>query len=62
MENNKNLVNLELLKNIVKKKGLNKYIKDINYSKVKNKKYYVITIDNKKVNFGSLDYEDYLIH
>ena len=61
MENN-NLISIEKLKQVAKKKGLKKYIKEINYSKVKNKKYYVITIDNKKVNFGSLDYEDYLIH
>jgi len=33
-----------------------KYIKVIGYSKVIDKKYYVITIDNKKINFGSLKY------
>ena len=60
MENN--LVSLDRLKKLIKEKGLNKYIKEIGYSKVKDKKYYVITIDNKKVNFGSLKYQDYLTH
>ena len=60
MENN--LVSINKLKNIIKEKGLNKYIKEIGYSKVKDKKYYVITIDNKRVNFGSLNYQDFLIH
>ena len=60
MENN--LVSINKLKNIIKEKGLNKYIKEIGYSKVKDKKYYVITIDNKRVNFGSLNYQDFLQH
>jgi hypothetical protein len=51
---NKNLVSLQELDNIASKNGLKKYYKEINYSNVKNKKYYVITIDNKKVNFGSI--------
>ena len=59
---NNNLVPIDKLKRIARQKNINKYIKEIGYSKTKNKKYYVITIDNKKVNFGSLDYEDYLIH
>ena len=61
MENN-NLISIDKLKNIIKQKNLNKYINDVGYSKVKNKKYYVITIDNKKVNFGYIKMEDYLIH
>jgi hypothetical protein len=60
MENNNNLVSIEKLKNIIKEKKISKYIKDIGYSKVKNKKYYVITIDNKRVNFGDIRYQDYL--
>ena len=39
-----------------------KYINEIGYSKVKGKKYYVITIDNKRVNFGDINMQDYLIH
>lgn len=38
-----------------------KYL-DIGYSTTKNKKYYVINLDNKKINFGNKNYEDYLIH
>lgn len=59
---NSNLVPLDKLKKIVKAKGLDKYIKDIGYSKVKDKKYYVITKDDKKVNFGYIKMTDYLIH
>jgi hypothetical protein len=51
---NKNLISLDIIKNIIKNNGLNKYIIDLGYSKVKNKKYYVKTIDNKIINFGSL--------
>jgi hypothetical protein len=56
MENNSNLVSINKLKQVAKQKGIYKYIKEIGYSKVKNKKYYVITIDNKKVNFGDIRY------
>jgi hypothetical protein len=56
------LVSLHKLKRVAKDKGLLKFIKEIGYSKVKNKKYYVITIDNKKVNFGSSLYDDFLTH
>ena len=59
---NKNLVSLNKLKKVAKQNDLMKYIKDIGYSNVKDKKYYVITIDNKKVNFGYIKMEDYLIH
>ena len=59
---NKNLVSINKLKNIARQKNINKYIKEIGYSKAKDKKYYIITSDNKKVNFGSLKYADYLIH
>ena len=58
----KNLVSLEKLKRVARSKGLMKYIKEIGYSKAKGKKYYVITIDNKKVNFGDINMQDYLIH
>ncbi len=62
MEKNNNLVSIDKLKNVIKQKGLMKYVKEINYSKAKGKKYYIISVDDKKVNFGSLDYPDYLIH
>ena len=53
-----NLISLDKLKKIAISKGLNKYIKEIRYSTVKNKKYCIITIDNKKVNFGDIRYQD----
>ena len=59
---NSNLVSIEKLKQLAKQKGLMKYIKEIGYSKVKDKKYYVITIDGKKVNWGYKKMEDYLVH
>ena len=59
---NNNLVSIDKLKRIAKQKGLMKYIKEIGYSKAKNKKYYVITIDNKRVNFGYIKMADYLVH
>ena len=59
---NNNLVSIQKIKKIVKQKGLMKFIKDVNYSNVQNKKYYVITIDNKKVNFGDIRYSDWLTH
>ena len=59
---NNHLVSLDKLKKVAKDKGLLKYIKEIGYSKVKNKKYYVITIDNKKVSFGYNKMDDYLVH
>ncbi len=60
MENNSNLVSIERLRRIAKEKNIMKYIKEINYSKVQNKKYYVITVDNKKINFGDVRYSDFL--
>ena len=60
MENN--LVSLDRLKKLIKEKGLNKYIKEIGYSKAKNKKYCIITIDNKRGNFGDIRYQDFLQH
>ena len=59
---NNHLVSLEKLKKVAKEKGLLKYIKEIGYSNAKNKKYFVITIDNKKVNFGYDKMDDYLVH
>lgn len=59
---NNHLVSLDKLKRVAKQKGLSKYIKEIGYSKVKNKKYYVITIDNKKISFGYNKMDDYLVH
>jgi len=57
-----NLVSLDKLKKIAAQKGLMKYIKEIGYSKAKGKKYYVITIDNKKVNWGYNKMDDFLTH
>ncbi len=57
---NPNLVSITKLKKILKSKGLDKYITEIGYSKVKDKKYYVITKDNKRINFGYLKMSDYL--
>ena len=54
MENNSNLVSIGKLKRVIKEKGLMKFVKDVGYSNAKGKKYYVITIDNKKVNFGNI--------
>ena len=57
-----NLPSIETLKRVARQKGLMKYIKEIGYSKAKGKKYYVITIDNKKVNWGDKNMEDFLQH
>ena len=54
---NNNLTFIDTLKRIARNKGLNKYYKEIGFSKVKNKKYYVITIDNKKINFGFIKWK-----
>jgi hypothetical protein len=54
--NNYNFVNLNIIKNIIKNKGLDKYIKQIGYSNNKDSKYYVILNNNKIVNFGSKYY------
>jgi len=59
---NKNLISLRHLKNIAINKNIDKYIKEYGYSSVKNKKYYIINISNKKINFGYNRYEDYTIN
>jgi len=59
MNKNKNLVSLDKLKQIAIDKGINKYILEIGYSHKNYKKYYVITIDNKRVDFGDIRYNDY---
>jgi hypothetical protein len=70
---NNNLVSLDILYKIIKMKGLNKYINSYGYSKKKDKKYYIILKNGKGealasgtsgnvIHFGSLKYEDYLIH
>ena len=59
---NSNLVSIDKLKRIARQKGLMKYIKEIGYSVAKDKKYFVKTIDNKKVNFGYNKMADYLTH
>jgi len=59
---NKNLLSLRHLKNIAINKNIDKYIIEYGYSSVKNKKYYIINISNKKINFGDNRYEDYTIN
>ena len=59
---NKNLVNLNIIKNIIKNKGLDEYVKQVGYSQNKDKKYYVILKNNKIVHFGNDKYQDFLIH
>ena len=59
---NKNLVELNIIKNIIKNKGLDKYIKQIGYSNIKDKKYYVILKNEKIIHYGNINYQDYLIH
>jgi hypothetical protein len=59
---NKNLVTLDELQKIIKLKKLDKYIKEIGYSKRKDKKYFIKNIDNKIVHFGNINFEDFLIH
>ena len=59
---NKNLISLRHLKNIAINKNIDKYIIEYGYSSVKNKKYYIINISNKKINFGDNRYEDYTIN
>ena len=59
---NTNLVSIDKLKRVAKQKNLLKYIKEIGYSKIAGKKYYVITIDDKRVNWGDKNMEDMLIH
>jgi hypothetical protein len=59
---NNNLVSLDILYKIIKMKGLNKYINSYGYSKKKDKKYYIILKNGNVIHFGSLKYEDYLIH
>ena len=57
---NKNLVSLNKLKRIAKEKGLDKYIKEYAYAHDGKHKYQIININNKKIKFGSLKYQDYL--
>ena len=62
MDNNKNLISLKHLKTIAINKGIDKNIKEYGYSKQKTKKYYIINISDKKINFGNILYSDYNIH
>lgn len=59
---NKNLVELNIIKNIIINKGLDKHIKQIGYSNIKDKKYYVILKNEKIIHYGNINYQDYLIH
>ena len=56
----KNLVPLNELVKVAKNKKIDKYIKKIGYSKQRNKKYFVINNNNKKIDFGDINYEDFL--
>lgn len=62
MDKNKNLVSLNKLYDVARSKNIDKYIKKLDYSDKPDKKYYVINTNNKKIHFGSSEYEDYLIH
>lgn len=59
---NKNLVELNIIKNIIQNKGLDKYIKQLGYSNNKDKKYYIILKNGKIIHYGNINYQDYLIH
>lgn len=56
-----NLVSLQILKNKISKLGLDDLINEIGYAKWP-KKYYVVLKNGKKVSFGDVRYEDFLIH
>ena len=58
-----NLVDLNIIGDKIERlpKRILNNISEYGYSDVKNKKYYVI-YDNKKINFGDIRYQDYLIH
>ena len=58
--NNKNLVSLDLIKNIARNKKLQ--FKDIIYSPRKYKKYRTILNDGSFVDWGDIRYQDKLIH
>ena len=47
---------------IAKKRAKQIYNLKLYRSETKTKKYYIITPDNKKVNFGAMSYEDYTKH
>ena len=52
---------INIIKKEIIKKGLDKYINEVGYAEYP-KKYYVILKNGKKVSFGDVRYEDYLIH
>ena len=56
-----NLVSLDVLRKKIKSVGMYKEIESVGYSKVKNKKYYVV-VNGKKIHFGDKRYEDFLVH
>ena len=57
----KNLVEGEAFRKL-QKKAKRLGAKSLDYSKQKSKKYVVETESGKKINFGSIKYEDFLIH
>lgn len=52
---------LRIQKNKAKKLNLD-FVKDIQLSPIKNKKYRVFLIDNSHIDYGSFGMSDYLIH
>lgn len=57
-----NLVSLSVIKNKIKNMNLNRLISEVGYANDGNKKYYVILKNTKrKIKFGDLNYDDYLI-
>jgi hypothetical protein len=60
MEYNNNLVSIEKLKQVAKKKGLE--FKDIIYSPRKYKKYRTILNDGSYIDWADKRYQDFLIH
>jgi peptide methionine sulfoxide reductase MsrA len=62
MNKNKNLVSLDILWDVAKKKNIDKYIKNIQYSDKPDKKYIITNINNKNIYIGSSIHQDYLKH
>jgi hypothetical protein len=55
-----NLANLNVIKN--KLKQYDYIVSDVGYANDNKHKYYIVTKDGKKIKFGNINYEDYLIH
>ena len=57
-----NLVKLDKIKKIAIDKNIDKYILKYGYANDGKNKYYIININGKKIKFGALNYQDYIIH